>query len=233
MLPEFTKFINQQAALPPKQAIRIIGTHQRHGSTDTDFDFRINMLRYFLPKPDEHALNYVRLPTIAAGSLNTYARAFLQESARPKQFTLIRSTSNWDREYLSGRIHTLLANLNYRGKIAVEFPSTHSKVIINTEPKSIASTFRSFFADPTEYKIEAMWPYANFPSGGEADTRDVPRRCLVRSEEGWWRDWQEVIKFAVLDKRKNQTWIGLDDWMEVAMTPPLSLKQPRPWGVDE
>ena len=150
------------------------------------------------------------------------------------RFNIVRLTSNWDRDYISGCIHTLLANLNYRGKISVEFPCSHAVVSINTEPKSIASTFRSLFASPKEYEIQAIWPYATFPPGGaEAETRDVPRRCLVRSEEGWWRDWRDVIRQAILDKKKGEVWIGMDDWMEVMMTPTQSTKPPKPWGMDE
>ena len=234
-LSEFTKFINQQTALPMGQTIRITGQHQRYGNWITDFDFRLNMLRYFLPMATEQALNYVRIPGAGDPMFTTqaYAQAFLQDSARPKQFIITRSTSNWDREYISGRVHTLLASLNYRGKVTVDFPITHSKVVINTEPKSIASTFRSLFATMKEYKIEAVWPYANIPSGGDADTRDVQRRCLVRTEEGWWRDWMEVIGFAILNKIKHANWLSLDGWMEVMMTPHGSLPQPRPWGMDE
>ena len=128
----------------------------------------------------------------------------------------------------------MLASLNYRGKISVTFPATHSVVTIDTEPKSIATTFRSFFATPKQYQIDAVWPYANFPPRGpDAETRTEPRRCVMRTEEAWFQDWKEAIRNAILEKRRNQAWVGLEDWMEVMMTPNPSQKIPRPWGMDE
>ena len=85
---DFVRFINQQASLPPKQAIRIVGQHQRYTVTETDFDFRLDLLRYFLPKEGSLALNYVRVPTKMSGggqSLQDYAKTFLADVTRPKQ----------------------------------------------------------------------------------------------------------------------------------------------------
>jgi len=56
----------------------------------------------------------------------------------------------------------------------------------------------------------------------------VTRKCLVRSENGWFKDWKPVLRAAVLRKRKG--WVGMEDWIEVAMRPPVAEQAPTAWG---
>ena len=55
-----TKFLHEQAALPPRPQIHIQGSHDEYGSQKTDFDVRLNMIRYIIPESNKwHYLKFV------------------------------------------------------------------------------------------------------------------------------------------------------------------------------
>jgi len=124
-------------------------------------------------------------------------------------------------------VHALTASLNYEHRVKVDFPCAYTKFTMTVSDdgstrRSIASTILAAFKAPREYGVDVVWPYASTgrnagdldPDGAQAG---VDRRCLVRSEEGWWSDWRGVVREAVRSNR--QGWVGLDDWMEMAMRP--------------
>ena len=144
--------------------------------------------------------------------------------------TLERSITNWDTEAIEGRIHTLVASLNYKGRTVVTFPTAHMRVVINfRNTQTFASSVRSAFAEPRRYNVEVVWPYANMSPREEANER-TGRRCLVRGEEGWWSDWKPVVKDSILAKWEGP--VGLEDWVELALKPKRPEKTPSPWGAD-
>lgn len=55
------RFINTQAALPPRPEIRITGTHNSYGENKTDFDIRVNVMRYLVRNPTDAPLNYIKM----------------------------------------------------------------------------------------------------------------------------------------------------------------------------
>ncbi len=57
--------------------------------------------------------------------------------------------------------------------------------------------------------IKTVWPYAI--------KRDALKAYAVQSEDAWWSDWNDAIKYAVLSKRKG--WVTAEDRMDVAMNP--------------
>jgi len=121
-------------------------------------------------------------------------------------------------------VHALTASVNYEHRVKVDFPRAYTKftVTVSDDGRSLASTILAAFKTPREYGVDVVWPYASTERhGGDLDPdgaqAGVDRKCLVRSEEGWWSDWRGVVREAI--KANRQGWVGLDDWMEMAMRP--------------
>jgi hypothetical protein len=143
-------------------------------------------------------------------------------------FYITRKLSNWDSDYLVGRIYALLQSINYKGTIDITFPINYQRVVIKAS-QSFGSAVRSAFIGVEKYECEVYWPYASDEPTEDSDSdHRVTRKCLVRSEAGWYKDWKPVLRAALLAKRKG--WIGLDDWMENAMKPREPETTPSPWG---
>ena len=47
--------------------------------------------------------------------------------------------------------------------------------------------------------------------------QDGEKNYAVQSEDAWWNDWSNAIKYAVLTKRKG--WVTAEDRMDAAMEP--------------
>ena len=73
-----TKFLQEQLAIPPMPEIRIKGTHKLNSGwsdDEVDFDIRLNMVRYFLPRDGEQRLGYTTLVARGNGKLKSRAAA--------------------------------------------------------------------------------------------------------------------------------------------------------------
>ncbi|KAF3898655.1 hypothetical protein GTR04_0039 [Trichophyton interdigitale] len=227
-----TRFIVQQAALPPKPEVRIVGVRDVTGVRKLDFDIRINMLNQIVRPPGpSSSWNYVKIvgnpsggsPGGAVGDIATFADRLCRDPATNKTFILTREVINWNTQILEGRLRTLIASLNYQGRVMITFPSTHSRVVV-PGPKTKNSFYTqivSLFKDPKRYDmVRSIWPYANMAG---SETSDDPRRvCAVQSENKWWDEWKMVIAHAIVDGR--QGWVSLDDLIELAMSPVKELK---------
>lgn len=124
--------------------------------------------------------------------------------------------ANWNTDYLEGQIRTLIASTKYTGKLSVTFPVTHSNLTVHP-PKNkawyaaIAAAFTP--AQTRRYQVvTAVWPYAALAPG---DAGGQGNEWAVKSEMQWWSDWKDVLKLAVLGKRKG--WLTAEDQMEWAM----------------
>jgi hypothetical protein len=68
----------------------------------------------------------------------------------------------------------------------------------------------SLFSGKHKYEVvKAVWPFAT-AKNGEPD-----RRCIVQSEETWWREWRDPIKYAISQKRHG--WVTVEDKLEALM----------------
>jgi hypothetical protein len=136
------------------------------------------------------------------------------------RFTLERNISNWDTPYLEGRLHSLIASTGYRGQVEITFPMTHSQVVIHSPDKvnRLFTNVTHLFTGTKKYAtLKAIWPYASAPPGvGD-------RAFAVQSEESWWNEWKDAIKYAVLTKRKG--WVTVEDQLEILMGSAVALAQ--------
>jgi hypothetical protein len=140
---------------------------------------------------------------------------------------------NWNTDLVEGRVRSLLASIGYRGQVHIQFPVAYSQVIVHSAPKGprIFTNLLSSVVDTKKYDaVKVYWPYATL--GPDANTSgSSPRRCAVQSEEGWWKDWCDVIRFGVLAGRSG--WLSLDDQIELAMNPVVDTSEkPGAWAME-
>jgi hypothetical protein len=86
----FARVLAEQIALVPVPEIRVVGTHNQYGKTEVDFDIRINMMRYFLPKDGSPSLHYTQLQSAGKDRIGTpgveeWARSFCINPATDKR----------------------------------------------------------------------------------------------------------------------------------------------------
>ena len=78
------------------------------------------------------------------------------------------------------------------------------------------------FTGTKKYEIvKAVWPYANVTKGEQG------RKCVVQDEEEWFLAWKDLIKYAVLGKRKG--WVTVEDRLEFLMEPMGEEKKEEVW----
>ncbi|KAF2096721.1 hypothetical protein NA57DRAFT_58616 [Rhizodiscina lignyota] len=246
--PSLLNLIQTQSKLPPHPQIRIIG--KRDGRTD--FDIKISMMRYLARHPESRGgggWNYVKMlgpkekgwrggkqesqmPSVNGG-LEEWVNRYVAEESKEKSFTLTKQVINWNTEYLEGQIRNLIAGTNYKGKLTITFPVTHSKLIVqcpSSKPwyQALAACF-----SPTQTRrfevITAVWPYAALSS---EETSGQGNAWAVKSEMAFWAEWKDVLKFAVLDKKSG--WLSIEDYIEFAMSAgSQGKKQTRDWDLDQ
>lgn len=240
------KFLQEQAALPPKLSIRIRGTHSSNTAMAKviDFDLSLNMMPLLITQNATQSLHYIGLigegeEAYRGGStktmksspadpknINQWIHKFCTDTAKNKNFTLVRVVTNLNTSYLEGQIRNLLASAAYRGHLTVDFPTTYSVTVVSTaSPGLFGINFSALLGGTHRYEVtRAVWPYANAPSGFEG------RRCAVTSEEVWWGTWKEAIQSAALARRQGA--VTLEDRVEVAMNPPREGAKVAEWGVE-
>jgi hypothetical protein len=223
-----------------------------------DFDIRLNMMTYFIPRDGSSSLHYTQLVSCGKGKASAFAnqassngieewaRSFCAVAASDKRywsndplsgkllnlcefrFIITRKLTNWDSETIIGRIHGLVQHLNYKGQISVTVPVSHSRTVIKTT-ESFSAVLRSHFIPAEKWEVDVFWPYASHPAGEDSDgDHSSPRKCLVRTENGWFKDWRPTLRAAILNKKKG--WVGLDDWIEHSMRPIKPEGRPFAWG---
>ena len=230
-------FLRDQATLPPKPHVRILG---RSDMAETkDFDIWLNLMHYIVRRGGQsQQWNYVQVdnndgaPSTkpkrarSAGNVNQregdglkdLVERYCDDKAMVKTFTLTRNVVNWNTEYIEGSIRNLLAQMNYHGRVTIQFPAQFTRIVVQNPPKGnrFLHGIGSLFTENKKYEgVTAVWPYATLAPGGENNGGE--RRCAVQSEEAWWKDWKGVVAAAIKSKRKG--WVSVEDQIAFAMTP--------------
>jgi hypothetical protein len=134
---------------------------------------------------------------------------------------------------VAGRIHGLCQQCSYKGQVTVQVHVNHSRTVIRTT-KGFSAAFKSHFVPPEKYELDVFWPYSSHTPIADdeeelqAGTSIAARKCLVRTENGWFKDWRPVLRAAIINKKVG--WLTLDDWIEYQMKPLHSEEPPAPWG---
>lgn len=217
--------VRAQSTVPPKPQVHITG---KRGSK-VDFAVKLNLMPLLVPDDPRRRMDYIRCvgsgevamrggpkpglePDVGDGGLEEWARRFVDDQAAVKTFTLERVVANMDVEWLEGQIRMLVAGTGYKGVVGVTFPVTHAKVVVQN-PDRVNKFFTSvttLFSGKRKYEVvKAVWPFATHKSG------EPGRRCVVQSEETWWREWKDPIRYSITTKRHG--WVTNEDKLEAIM----------------
>lgn len=230
--------VRSQASVPPKPQVHIRGSRDR----TVDFDLKLNLMNLLVPDDEKQRIDYIRcvgegelayrggvradvLPEVGDGGLEEWCRRFVQDKSTVKLFILDRVVANLDTEWLEGQIRSMIASTHYRGVVDVSFVVTHSRVLVQN-PDRVNQFFTSvttLFSGKNKFEVvKAVWPFAT-AKNGEPD-----RRCVVQSEETWWREWKGPIKYAISQRRKG--WITVEDKLEAVMEGKGAGEEKIDWG---
>lgn len=230
--------IQSLATVPPKPQIQIEGRNTDGG---IDFNVRVNCMGLILPEDIKKRMTYVRTlqpgelgfrgdlkkttaPTVTGG-LEEWTKRFCADTGAIKHFVLERSVTNWDTSYLEGRLLSLVSGTGYPGRVTISFPLTHSKILIRNPDKvnKFFSSVTKVFTGTKKYEVvQSIWPYADVARGTHG------RRVAVQDEEQWFLEWKDVIRHAILGKRRG--WVTIEDKLEFLMEPIDSEQLARGWG---
>ncbi|OHF03375.1 hypothetical protein CORC01_01428 [Colletotrichum orchidophilum] len=219
--------IRSQACTPPKPLIHVKGNRGR----TIDFDFKMNLMGLLVADDVSKRLDYIRcvapgelafrggakpdiLPEVGDRELDEWCRRFIEDPAPIKSFALERVVANLDTLYIEGQIRSLIASTQYKGHINISFPVTHAKVKVNSieKPSKIYMGMKNLFTSRHKYKVvQSIWPFATAKNGEEG------RKCVVQSEEVWWREWRDSIQYAIAQKRGNGAYVTNEDKLEAIM----------------
>lgn len=233
-------FIRAQSTVPPKPQIHVKGSRGRK----VDFDIRLNLMSLLVPDDESQRIDYIRcvgegelayrggvrpdvLPEVGDAGLEEWCQRYVKDQSTIKSFALDRVVANLDTEWIEGQLRSLVASLNYRGVLDVQFVVTHSRVVIQNPDKvnQFFTTVTSLFAGKNKFEVvKAVWPFATTKNG------EPGRRCVVQSEDIWWREWRDPIKYAISQKR--QGWVTVEDKLEVVMEGKGYGNEIIDWGPD-
>lgn len=232
--------IRAQSTVPPKPQIQVRGTRGRR----VDFDIKLNLMSLLVPDDDHSRIDYIRcvgdgevayrgaarpdvLPEVGDGGLDEWCRRFVQDTATVKSFALDRVVANLDVAWIEGHLRSLVAALKYRGAVDVTFLVTHSRVLVHNPDRvnQFFTTVTSLFSGRNKYEVvKAVWPFATTKNG------EPGRMCIVQSEEVWWREWRDPIRYAISQKR--QGWVTVEDKLEAVMEGKGNKAESIDWGPD-
>ncbi|KAK7393941.1 hypothetical protein QQX98_013276 [Neonectria punicea] len=232
--------IRAQASVPPKPQIHIRGSRGHK----VDFSIQLNLMNLLVPDDEKQRIDYIRcvgegelayrggtradvLPEVGDAGLEEWCRRYVQDSSAVKLFALDRVVANLDTEWIEGQVRSLVASLSYRGVVDVTFVVTHSRVLVQNPDKvnQFFTNVTTLFSGKNKYEvIKAVWPFATTKNG------DPGRRCVVQSEEVWWREWKDPIKYAISQKRHG--WVTVEDKLEAVMEGKGNGTDMIDWGPD-
>ncbi|KAI1447596.1 hypothetical protein F5Y02DRAFT_415593 [Annulohypoxylon stygium] len=229
------------ATVPPKPQVFIQGNRGRK----VDFSLKLNLMNLLVPTDPHDRLDYLRCvgkdemalrgasepglkPDFGVDNgLEAWCERFVKDSTTIKSFTLERVVANLDTNWIEGQIRSLIATTDYKGQVTVQFPVTHSKVVIHNPDKhnKFLTSVTSLFTSKSKYEvIKAVWPFATGRNGEHG------RRCVVQNEKTWWEEWRDPIKYAIATKR--QGWVTNEDKLECIMESKGKGVSLVDWGPD-
>ncbi|KAK0643526.1 hypothetical protein B0T16DRAFT_333567 [Cercophora newfieldiana] len=230
--------VRAQSTVPPKPQLHITGKR----NSKVDFAIKLNLMSLLVPDDPRQRMDYIRCvgdgelafrggakPSLEpnADSVEEWVRRYIEDPSTVKTFTLERVVANLDINWLEGQIRSMIASIGYKGNVTVSFPITHARVTVQN-PDRLNKFFTgvtAFFSGKRKYEVvKAVWPFATNKPG------EAGRRCVVQSEETWWREWSVPIKYAVANKRVG--WVTNEDKLEAIMEGRGKHELVIDWGPD-
>ncbi|KAM4064769.1 hypothetical protein HRG_004876 [Hirsutella rhossiliensis] len=232
--------VRAQATVPPKPQIQVRGTRGRR----VDFDIKLNLMSLLIPDDHLQRIEYLHcvgdgevayrggirpdvLPQVGGGGLDEWCHRFVQDTATVKSFALDRVVANLDVSWIEGQLRSLVASAKYRGNVDVKFLVAHSRVLVQSPDRfnPFVTSVTTLFSGRNKYEVvKAVWPFATLKNGEQG------RRCVIQSEDIWWLEWRDPIRYAISQKR--QGWVTVEDKLEAVMEGKGNQAEVIDWGVD-
>ncbi|KXH56505.1 hypothetical protein CSAL01_03330 [Colletotrichum salicis] len=191
--------IRSQASIPPKPLIHIRGNRGR----TIDFDFKMNLMGLLVADDMGKRLDYIRCVAPGEVAFRGGAKADVLPEVGDREL------DEWCRRFIEDS-----APVKSFGQINISFPVTHCKVKVKSaeKPSKLYMGMKNLFTSKHKYEVvQSVWPFATARNGEEG------RRCMVQSEEVWWREWRDSIKYAMAQKRQNGAYVTNEDKLEALM----------------
>ncbi|KAJ9661567.1 hypothetical protein H2198_001947 [Neophaeococcomyces mojaviensis] len=236
-------FILEQAHLPPKPTLRIVGSHSEYasGAAKTDFDITINLTHLLELRKHRWSLKSAQVSPLQGSSQVTYERddpsvprsitagvkQFCKDSSENKSYILSRNVVGLPTEMLAGQVRNLAASVKYRGLIRIDFTCERSKVIVHKQPSGWFSNMLGLHPEKKYDMVQTVWSLSDGSDNPDsASSHDVG----IRAGQEWWQSWSSTIRNAIIAKHRGN--LGVDDWIETRVG--RIEAEPRvDWGRDQ
>lgn len=235
-------FILEQAYLPPKPTLRIVGSHSEYGAGagKVDFDITINLTHLLELRKHRWSFRSAQVSPLQGGPVVSLERddpsvpskiaagvkQFCKDKSENKSYMLTRTVVGLPTEMLAGQVRNLAASVKYRGVIRIDFTYEMSKVIIHRQPTSWFASVLRLHPEKKYDMVETLWSLSDGSEGsGIASDSDVG----IRAGQEWWQSWTGTIRNAIIAKHRGN--VGVDDWIETKMGR-LEQEPKLEWGKD-
>lgn len=235
-------FILEQAYLPPKPTLRILGTHSEYssGAGKTDFDITINLTHLLELRKHRWSFRSAQVSPLQGGPVtslerdhpsvsNTIAagvKQFCKDRSENKSYTLTRTVVGLPTEVLAGQIRNLAASVKYRGVIRIDFTYERSKVVVHRQPTNWFSSILGLHPEKKYDMVETLWSLSD---GSEELNGLSELDTGIRAGQEWWQCWESTIRNAFIAKHRGD--LGIEAWIETRMGR-LEAEPRIEWGRD-
>lgn len=233
-------FVLEQACLPPKPTLRIIGSHC---GDRIDFDITLNLTHLLNFSSHKWRFNSAQVSPLQSGIggsrtlydredprvmkiLTTGVNQFCKDRGENRSYTLTRTVEGFPTETLAGQVRNLAASVKYRGLLRIDFTDERSKIVVHKQPSSWFSNVLRLHPEKKFEMAETVWDLTD-PSDEEKNINSAD--AGLRAGQEWWKSWQGTIRNAIIVKHKGN--LGIEDWIETKM----GRVEPEPrteWGRD-
>ena len=216
-------FVLEQAYLPPKPTLRIVGSHSER---DVDFDITLSLTHLLNLKKHKWKFTSAQFSPIQGGSQVVYDRndnkvmtmlassikQFCKDRSENKSYTLTRAVEGLPTEMLEGQVRNLAASVKYCGQLRIDFTSERSKIVVHKQPSSWFSNVLRLHPEKQFEMAETVWDLSD-PSSEEENHNSAD--VGLRACHEWWQSWTTTIRNAMITKHRGN--LGIDDWIEARM----------------
>lgn len=230
------QFVLEQARLPPRPILRIIGRRE----TNVDFDITLNLTHLMdirnyrcklqsaqtSPLQNSHRTLRANDDPLVSTHIISMAKRFCNDRSENKSITLTRSIEGVPTDMLAGQVRNLAAAIRYRGVLRIDFIYERSRVVVHKEPSGWFSSILRLHSEQKYDVLESVWSLGN-----NLDQNDdvIESDVGLRIGHEWWASWNSTIRNAMIRRYKGG--VGIDEWIEAKMGH-TEQDPTQDWGQD-
>ena len=227
-------FILEQALLPPKPMLHIVGSSYGGFNIVINLTHLLNLRNHrwgfssaqVSPIQNEPRTLCERSNPAVMTLLATTVKQFCKDRSENKSYTLTRKIDGLPTDVLAGYVRNLAASIKYVGRLKIEFIDERSRIVVHKQPSSWFSSLLNLHPEKKFEMVETVWDLTD-PLNENSDVGSS--EAGLRTVQEWWQCWSDTIRNAIIAKRRGT--LGIDDWIETRMG--RYEQEPRlEWGRD-